>query len=536
MKFFARLLTYFSISTMLFVVGCWTPPDQIHTPNNFESFDQNEFCEVLNSNLDALQAILEAQVDAAYAVSVTPIEENKAAVGYAVSLSNKRNFKIYTSTTNKSPIIHIIKQDDAYYWCYNFNVLSDNGKKFEASTTKLKTKIEKDTLYVSGNNGPYKKLGYVTGVENIRFFRSVEQGDKRTTYQLANGLLLNLRQYAADEIRFADNYVEMICEKKWDSNGDGYLSYSEAEAVEDISNTFMRNINITSFNELQYFTKLQEIPDSSFYASYALKEVAFSDNITSIGEYAFANCTDLKRVNWGSNLSTIGYYAFRNCGFESVKIPESCYTIGDCAFYYCEELENVEIGSNVEYIGYYAFLKSKVRSVTIPESVKTIHTNPWAYCDSLASFKGKFASADGRLIICNNTIVSSAMAGLESYTVPEGPTTIGTIAFSEASMTKIVLPQSLTAIGHNVFRDCKELTEVRIPAGIRSIGYGAFNGCEVLEKVYCAATTPPILEDDVTFSKNSPARVIYVPAESVDAYKADASWSKYASAIKGYDF
>mgnify|MGYP003308556591 FL=1 len=225
---------------------------------------------------------------------------------------------------------------------------------------------------MSGNNGPYKKLGYVTGVENIRFFRSVEQGDKRTTYQLANGLLLNLRQYAADEIRFADNYVEMICEKKWDSNGDGYVSYSEAESVEDISNTFMRNINITSFNELQYFTKLQEIPDSSFYASYALKEVAFSDNITSIGEYAFANCTDLKKVNWGSNLATIGYYAFRNCGFESVKIPESCYTIGDCAFYYCEELENVEIGSNVEYIGYYAFLKSKVRSVTIPESVKTV--------------------------------------------------------------------------------------------------------------------------------------------------------------------
>ena len=35
---------------------------------------------------------------------------------------------------------------------------------------------------------------------------------------------------------------------------------------------------------------------------------------------------------------------------------------------------------------------------------------------------------------------------------------------------------------------------------------------------------------------NASDRKIYVPTESVDAYKAAPYWSDYASAIEGYDF
>jgi hypothetical protein len=38
------------------------------------------------------------------------------------------------------------------------------------------------------------------------------------------------------------------------------------------------------------------------------------------------------------------------------------------------------------------------------------------------------------------------------------------------------------------------------------------------------------------FYLNHSDRKIYVPAESVDAYKSATNWIKYASVIEGYEF
>jgi hypothetical protein len=44
-------------------------------------------------------------------------------------------------------------------------------------------------------------------------------------------------------------------------------------------------------------------------------------------------------------------------------------------------------------------------------------------------------------------------------------------------------------------------------------------------------TTPPTLEYEV-FENNASGRKIYVPAASVDAYKAAEGWSEYADDIE----
>ena len=38
------------------------------------------------------------------------------------------------------------------------------------------------------------------------------------------------------------------------------------------------------------------------------------------------------------------------------------------------------------------------------------------------------------------------------------------------------------------------------------------------------------------FNENAPGRTIYVPRNSVEAYKSAGYWETYASAIVGYDF
>jgi hypothetical protein len=47
---------------------------------------------------------------------------------------------------------------------------------------------------------------------------------------------------------------------------------------------------------------------------------------------------------------------------------------------------------------------------------------------------------------------------------------------------------------------------------------------------------PPKLGNDSVFDNNGSGRKIYVPTESVEAYKSASYWSEYASDIVGYNF
>jgi hypothetical protein len=48
--------------------------------------------------------------------------------------------------------------------------------------------------------------------------------------------------------------------------------------------------------------------------------------------------------------------------------------------------------------------------------------------------------------------------------------------------------------------------------------------------------TPSSLGIGFVFDNNGSDRKIYVPMESVNAYKSATHWSNYADAIVGYDF
>lgn len=49
--------------------------------------------------------------------------------------------------------------------------------------------------------------------------------------------------------------------------------------------------------------------------------------------------------------------------------------------------------------------------------------------------------------------------------------------------THVIIPDSVTRIGENVFRWCQNLTNVIIPNGVTSIGHEAFQGCTSLTDI-----------------------------------------------------
>ena len=94
-----------------------------------------------------------------------------------------------------------------------------------------------------------------------------------------------------------------------------------------------------------------------------VRHLIISDDITRIGEYAFAGMT-----------------------MEDVTIPASISHINSSAFYGCENLKKIKFDKKISelYIGEYAFAKcSSLESLTFPETVKQIGAGAFKECTNL---------------------------------------------------------------------------------------------------------------------------------------------------------
>ena len=134
---------------------------------------------------------------------------------------------------------------------------------------------------------------------------------------------------------------------------------------------------------------------------------------------------------------------------------------------------------------------------------------------------------------CVTTIGVLAFDGyssLTSITIPNSVTTIDRGGLSFTGLIDVVLPNSVTSIGKEAFMSCSALTSVTIPNSVTHIGDIAFENCTSLTSITVNASTPPTLGGYAFDATNNCP--IYVPAESVDTYKAATNWSTYSSRIQ----
>ena len=86
------------------------------------------------------------------------------------------------------------------------------------------------------------------------------------------------------------------------------------------------------------------------------------------------------------------------------------------------------------------------------------------------------------------TTFSNPSDYLTSIEVPEGVTEIGENAFKECDMlSDVSLPSTLTTISSSAFFACMSLEEIDIPENVTSIGYAAFFNCPLTEVDFPAA-------------------------------------------------
>ena len=175
------------------------------------------------------------------------------------------------------------------------------------------------------------------------------------------------------------------------------------------------------------------------------------------------------------NVTIIANEAFRNRSLKSIVLPNNLTKIGNNAFT-DNQLTSVTIPNRVTSIGDYAFSSNELTSVTIHSSVTSI---------------GQRAFESNRLT---------------SVTIPNSVTSIGKRAFANNNLTSVTIPNSVTSIGGDAFR-YNNLTSVTIHA-----------------------VNPPTVDGGDIFGYDSYLK-IYVPAQSVNAYKRAEGWKYYANRI-----
>ncbi|MBQ6964958.1 MAG: leucine-rich repeat domain-containing protein, partial [Bacteroidaceae bacterium] len=154
------------------------------------------------------------------------------------------------------------------------------------------------------------------------------------------------------------------------------------------------------------------------------------------------------------------------------------------AFMNCSKLSELVIGDNVRTIGYRAFANCvDLEEVVIPDKVTTLERK--------------------------NTVYEEA----ETFSGCTG-------------LTSVTLGKRMTTMGTGVFTGCANIANVTIKDGCALVGEQCFKDSEKIQAIYVYCTDVPAASANSFKNYNA---TLYVPAESMNEYKAHEVWSKFLS-------
>ena len=292
---------------------------------------------------------------------------------------------------------------------------------------------------------------------------------------------------------------------------------------------------------------LTVIGDLAFSGCSSLKSLTVPDSVISIGDHAFCDCIDLRCLTLGSGVETVEGKAFSDClrletltfrgkvphckyhafaGCNKIKsiyindlqswcerlseddllafnkynyelyvngelavyltVPEGVSEIADFAFYRCGSIETVILPGSVRYIGYKAFGECDLLDmISMHISTGGVFSNVFTGCKMLRAFRlrdGAKFTEDCVLYSENRkTLLTCAESHRGEYTVPDHVTAIGENAFRNCiGLTGVTVPEGVNIIRRQAFFGCDKLERITLPEGLKTIESGAFRYCRKL--------------------------------------------------------
>lgn len=317
---------------------------------------------------------------------------------------------------------------------------------------------------------------------------------------------------------------------------------------------------------------LTSLRQSAFEDCTSLTHINLPGNLVTIGVKSFLGCTSLESINIPASVSDLRNGAFGLCSSlvtitvdagnylyfvqdgilykqesgimtilraqanigDNFRIPESVYAIDNYAFSSCTQLTSITFPETLGFVRFNAFESChNLATVNINLSTTGIAENVFGKCPLLESFN---VAADNRVWKENDGVLYKRAGNVlyrypaakmaSTFEVPEGVERIAEGAFSEsANITSVSLPNSVTVIGREAFRNCPFLSKVYLPESLTTLGSYAFEYCFSLSQIYSFAKVPPAVSAYSLAEIHSDNVTLFVPAESMDAYRADAGWN-----------
>ena len=238
---------------------------------------------------------------------------------------------------------------------------------------------------------------------------------------------------------------------------------------------------------------ITELPAGTFLSCQKLESVTLPENLTAIGESAFADCINLtlesipntveridadafcnSPVNFAlpSSLKSLGEGAFQSTEMTSAVFTQPDCTIGTLAFYHADKLTEVVLPANLTEIPDNCFNGTAITQIDIPESITRIGDNSFANTPlNSFDFPNTLQHIDTSSFRNCINLKEADLSGTKL-------TYINSKAFSGCkSLSKVILPNALTGIASNAFYDCTALKNISIPEKVDSIGTDAFYNC-----------------------------------------------------------
>ena len=245
---------------------------------------------------------------------------------------------------------------------------------------------------------------------------------------------------------------------------------------------------------------------------------------TTIGGSAFNGCSSMALTTLELPLcTTIGDSAFQNCSsmaLTTLELPQ-CTTIGADCFAYTKGIGKLnwgELAKNVNGEGFNHITGIGIPIVNIP------NITAW--------FESTFGYVNASPAIYSHNLCQNDLP-MPDVVIPEGCTKVGQKTLCYLHLNSLSIPETVTSIGdYNQY--ALKLPVFDIPSSVTKIGQyviGGNNDSNVknVPIVICRAVTPPTLG---TVKANGGAhQAIYVPDDSVEAYKTATNWSAFADII-----
>lgn len=181
----------------------------------------------------------------------------------------------------------------------------------------------------------------------------------------------------------------------------------------------------------------------------------------NIPQRKFYKQKDLTAYEIDETVKIIDRLAFAQSGLKSIKIPESVTEIAYGAFLSCAGLTDITIPDSVSVIGTKAF-------------EGTAWLNEWR--------DGSTENGEGDFLIVGDGILIAYRGNAEHVEIPEGVKQIGPEVFKgHQEILDAALPDSVTKICAEAFRNCSSLTGLTGCKGLKTVVRGAFYGTQISE-------------------------------------------------------